>query len=333
MGRVTLAKGGKTEYSQSYKGFSRESSETFKELTNGESKENVLALTGYGGLFNVYPDNEESLKEAREMREKVTYFLLDRRMANLTAHRITPNITSISEIWRINFEKTDEVVLGYRQSKTAGSQREKEVTISGKIFKRFGDLRSVLAVMTMKKAENSLMLHLVNANTGAIIVSKKLAEKMPAKVPLMAFYDNAVIVGLHEGQEKQDSIIVAEICVAQEMANTADETGKTVKKVTDIELIYPIITTVALDWKVFGMEMVRTQDAEYIVTVDQKNNVKAVDTLKLLRGGNQKADAASTKTVDVPDSVIFRAPVAIQYSYKTKNLLIHGMDIYSCEFP
>ncbi len=325
--RVTAKEGAKTEYAQAYTDFMREESASLQTLTG--LKSDIVLLTSYDHKFDVYPDTAESLKEVSDYKNRMNFYRLNRQMSVFTCFRVTSNMTAIEEAWNISFDKTNETVMAYKESRSENGPRDAEVTISGKAFKRYDGI--VLAILTMEKLTQTVKLHLVDPASGSILSSKRIAEKLPAKVPLLNVYDNAVLVGLHYEKPQPDEIVLTELFIAPEMAGT--EHRGDVKKASLAELVYPVTTGVVLEWKIYGLQMAKANAVEYIVSVDEENNLRTVEVAKLERSKQEKAGENNSKKVKLADGLKFRAPVTIEYNHAKKNMMIHGLDMYSFQFP
>jgi len=294
-------------------------------------KSDVILMTSYDNRFDVYPDNAESMKEVQDLRNKINFYKLDRKMSTLSCSRITPNMTSTEVIWNLNFESTNETIMSYVDSRATNQAREAEISIGGKLFKKFEGRGSFLAVLTIARIDQSVMLYLVDSETGNKFYTRKITEKLPAKVPLMNVYDNLVTVVLPADKEHNDEIIMIEVFIAPEMAGR--EYKGDIKKNNLAELIYPILTNVEIDWKIFGLQTVRVDNNDYLISVDENNNLRTIEIGKLKRGQKDKANESNSKKNKLPDNLIFRPPITIEYDQNTKNMIIHGLDIYSTQFP
>ena len=332
--RVSLKGGEKTDYLQTYQNFGREQSASLQELTNGASKSDVVVLLSSDNMFDVYPDSPDSLKEVAEHREKLIFYRLNRQMNVIAGYKITANLTAMEEVWKASFESTKEVVMAFKESKTPYGPRESEFTVSGKTFKKYSPAKPLLAVLTLVKEKDWMILHLINPLTGTIITSTNIATKIPAKVPLMVFYDNAVVIGLHHGKDGKDVIILVDVCVAPEIADTSNTgANQEVKKASESELTYALMTTISVEWKVLGLQIIRADKEEYIASVDENHNLRMIQTDKLARGGAEKTSTANSKEIKVPEGTIFRGPVNIEYDKNSKTVFLHGMDLCSLKFP
>ena len=314
---------------QTYQSFARDESGSLQSLT--DLKSDVVILSSNDRRFDVYPSNEEALKEIKEHRNSVKMYRLNRQMTTLACFKVTPNLTATEEAWSFNFESMNETVMTFKESRAENGLRDSEAIISGKTFKRFEGAHSLLAVLTLAKITQSFKLHLIDPATGAIIVTKQITDKIPAKVPLLVAYDNAIIVGLHQDKDKMDDLILTEIFIAPEMAQS--EYKGDAKKASLADLAYTVTTNIALNWKIFGLQMIRAAGTEYIVSIDEENNLRSLEVGKLPKGQPEKATEANSKKVKFPDGLRFRAPAMIEYNHEKKTMLVHGVDIYSFQFP
>eukprot|EP00826_Nyctotherus_ovalis_P040532 TRINITY_DN4005_c0_g1_i13.p1 TRINITY_DN4005_c0_g1~~TRINITY_DN4005_c0_g1_i13.p1 ORF type:complete len:296 (+),score=130.51 TRINITY_DN4005_c0_g1_i13:584-1471(+) len=291
-----------------------------------ESKEDIIMLVSFDNMFAVYPDTEEAKKEVDKYRNYLRFLTFNSTMTKVSGCKISDNMSTIEEDWTINFDGKDEFILGYKESKIEEKPRKEQVTVGGKVFKKYS--LNYLVFVTYRYKEGKLMLYIVDTVTGTILSTTQLTDQVTRKVPLISIYDNIIAVGL-PFESKKDEVMLLELFIAPEVAENSDLAN--VQRASLEKLVYPITTSVELKWKMYGMELMQVDGVDYVVTINDENELKMTDVEKLERGGNNRAEDKNTKEIDLPEEMRFVAPITIEYNDQARTILVHGMDIYSYE--
>lgn len=323
--RVTSKEGKKTDYLESYPEFSTKESYALKQLT--ESKEDVIMMLSFENKFAIYPNTDQAKKELEKYKDHFRFFVFNSTMTKVSGYKISDNMSSIEEDWSISFEGKDEFIMVHKENMIKSKPRKEDITISGKTFKKYSG--RYLSLLTYRYKENKLLLYIVDSITGTILVEKVLTEKVTSKVPLLTVYDNAVVIGLPY-EDKKDEVTILELFIAPEVADNSDLAN--MQRASLEKLVYPMMTSVELKWKMYGLEFMQVDDIDYVVTINDENELKMTDIEKLVRGASNKGDDSNTREIDLPEEMRFVAPITMEYNDKTRTILVHGMDIYSYEF-
>lgn len=332
--RITF-EGEKTEYLEAYKNFGAQNIETLNAMTHGDSKGDIILLTENDKRIDVYPQAADSLKELSANKKKITVYEISRDKSTIKAFKLNANLSMFQASWNINFGKTNESILIFEESSAPNGIRQEAIKFSGKEFKRYDGLHHLIAAITLVHGKDLLNLYLINSDTGAILSIQPIFTIIPAKIPLINVYDNAVVIALHYSPEQKlkDKVILVELYLTSEIAETT-QSDTHAKEVKEEELIFPIKTIFELDWEFYGLKMIRTENnKEYIATIDENKDLRLTDIESLQRGSSEKHTSAQTTLIDIPNDVLFRAPISMTYCQKTKRIVVHGLDIYSVIFP
>jgi len=322
--RVTSKEGKKTDYLQTYSEFSTKETYALKQLT--ESKADIIMMVSFDNQFAVYPDTEEAKKEVEKYKGHFRFPVLNRTMTKFSGYKISENMSAIEEDWSIDFAGKDQFVIVHKGNLIKGNPRKEEMVIAGKTFKKYNAKYFTLIVYHSK--EEKLTLYVVDSVTGKILIEKLLTTNASRKVPLVTVYDNAIIIGLHY-EDKNDEITLLELFIAPEVADNSDLAS--MQRASLEKLVYPIMTSVELKWKIYGLEFMQVDGIDYLATINDKNELKMMNIEKLTRGSNNKGDDDNTKEINLPKDIYFMAPITMEYNDKARTILLHGMDIYSYE--
>jgi len=273
--------------------------------------------------ITVYPEDEVS--NAMKYTNGVIVYNLNRETGDLFAFEIKGDKKEVEKIWEINFRDRNEMPTNLKELQYQPIYRKEEISISNKSFKKFKG--EFIPLISLSLDVEQVKLHLIDPKTGKLTFTKRLSKGYPVKHPLMDLYENGMVIVLQYNANKSDKIFFIEVYLASEIADTNQENTKASLE----DLMYPVITDIKIDWKVKAIKILYIGEVEYIVVLDDKNVIRFIKTENLVRSNIN--EISNVKEVQVPDNLTFREPVSIEYDKQTKNMLIHGLDLYSFQFP
>eukprot|EP00826_Nyctotherus_ovalis_P012214 TRINITY_DN13206_c0_g1_i3.p1 TRINITY_DN13206_c0_g1~~TRINITY_DN13206_c0_g1_i3.p1 ORF type:complete len:327 (+),score=72.00 TRINITY_DN13206_c0_g1_i3:1615-2595(+) len=323
--RINAKDNTKTNYSQTYTDFARQESISLRSKLGVNS--DVIISSDASNKLAVYPKSGEAAQEVAKYTKDTVFYKLNGETGELFAFKVNAEGDKIEQQWEINFREKAEMPVSLKEPQHEPVPRKGEVTISGKLFKKFAD--SFVPILVVSLDAEQVKLHIIDPKSGKMIFSKRLSKGYPTRYPLMELYENAMAVAL--SYEGKDKMFFIEVLQAPDIADTTNQPDTKVGSIED--LMYPVITDIKINWSVRALKLLQIDGTEYIITLDSKNVLRSMKTEDLTRSNINDMTKDKVKEVQLPNSLIFKEPVTIEYDGKTKNMIVHGMDLYSFQFP
>lgn len=280
-------------------------------------------MHGYNNELAFYPNTEASKTTVEKYKHQLRFYSFNRQMNNITGFKISDDMASVEPVWALDFSDKNQTIFAYKENILEDNERSSEFTISGKTFKKYTE--RYLLIGTYEGPTRTFMMYYIDSISGDIIYKKKLTNEILAKVPLVSLYDNAAVIAIPSEKEK-DEIQLIELFIASEISANSDIPN--MERASLAKLTYPIATTLKLDWKMYGANILHMDNVDYIVTINDKNELKMTNIDKLKRGETNTITDENTKEIQLPKDLKFVAPITMSYNEQSRTIFIYGVDAY-----
>lgn len=319
--RIEVETGKKAHYSQTYAEFEFGSADTLHELLGLNSSTALLYDTS--GNLAIYPATEEAEKEVEKYKDTFLHIEYFDGFSLIVATKVSSNLSLAEDVWSLSWYGSPQEILVFAQSVPQRNQRRKELTVAGQSFRKVEG--GVAAFIGVDVERLNTSIHILDPLTGRTRLVKELSGKAPEKLPLLAAYDNAVVIGLIEDKVEESELILMELCISPKLA---DNSEVDVVKLEIEELVYPIITSIKINKEMLGAKMVRVDDKDLVITATNETII-IVDIDKIERAKPNDVTNQNAKIIRPPDNVKLLNQVTIEYNEETRSVMVVGPDVFA----
>jgi hypothetical protein len=281
----------------------------------------VLLVFNTRGELKIYPDNDESIEQLRKYKDLIQVTEHFDGFGIIDSSKLNQELTAIKNVWNVSWYGGPQEILTFAQSNSWHNPRKKQITIGIENFTKPEGGLTAFTSINLKLTNASL--HILNSQTGHLLYVKELLKKTKEEIPLLAAYDNAVVVGL----VKEGEVMVIEHLVSSRVAMSSEvEVGKASLE----ELRYWMITSLKVSQKMSGIKMIRVEDKDLIIVVTNES-LSIIDFDKMERGKHNTITELNSKTIKLPEKVKFTGRLSIEYNEDTRSVMVLANDIFTTQ--
>ncbi len=327
--RLNLATGEKDpSYSAIYPRFRRREAELLP-------SEDTIVLLGEASRLATYPNTQEGQQRVAAARKEVTHYELSRSRDILVAYKADRQVRELVPVWNISVSRTKEKILAFVMCKRTRGNPRPAIQIAERTFRRLQEPYRQLTMFLSgtRRNEEVMKLYIVDSYHGAIYDVSTLYTKIPVVLPMLAGHDNAVAIGLHYEGKVEDKIVLVEACESDQIVKDySKDEGRQNPLDHEIEILFPIRTTLEFEWRLTSLDLVWVERREYIAAVDEKGRLHMIQIDALARGMPQRVGPENSRVFELKEPAMngtMRQPTRMVYNEKAQTMLLLGVDIYA----
>lgn len=185
------------------------------------SEEQFLLLLDKNDNVYVYPNTDKTKMAAKEAMNRLTHCHVMQSGNLLTGHRFSPEKLSAVEIWRLNFDETDEEIVAYASDDQLTPEDYQGIEENdGNIMYKYID-PNLMAIVTFStsndfnKASNALRIYVINRVNGAIVYSGHIYNVHSKEDIKVKFVENIIMVNYLKLYDEKPITILNEMLVIE----------------------------------------------------------------------------------------------------------------------